>query len=131
MKNTNITYAVALDYVLSHADLPENIADRLVALKDAVAKRNAHSTTTSPEKKAADKVKRAEARQSFLNEMLPIVRKGMDTTPRTVKEIYERIKNDVPEDFTISKLQYMFTKNEVGADVVKVNNGKHPFTYHI
>ena len=92
MKNTNITYAVALDYVLSHADLPENIADRLVALKDAVAKRNAHSTTTSPEKKAADKVKRAEARQSFLNEMLPIVRKGMDTTPRTVKEIYERIK---------------------------------------
>ena len=131
MKNTNITYAVALDYVLSHADLPENIAERLVALKDAIAKRNAHNSTTSPEKKAADKVKRAEARQTFLNEMLPIVRKGMDTTPRTIKEIYERIKNDVPEDFTISKLQYMFTKNEVGADVVKVDNGKNPFTYHI
>ena len=130
MKST-VTYAIALDYVLNQVELPEAIHERLSDLQTALAKRNQHHGEASPAKKEADKAKRAENRKQVLDAIVPLVRQAMDTEPRTVKEIFERMKDNCPEGFTIPKLQYMFTHNEIGDDVVKVDNGKNPFTYHI
>ena len=132
MKNI-ITYTTALDYVLTNYPVPENIAERLTALKVSVEKRNASHGSDEAKAKANEKRKAETAakRAEFLTKVVPIVRKGLSTTPRTDKEIYNAIEGDVPADMTLARVRYMLVHNEVGADVVKVDNGKNPNTYYI
>ena len=131
MKNI-VTYTTALDYVLSNYPVPENIAERLVALKASVEKRNASHGSDEARAKANDKRKAETAakRAEYLKVAVPIVREGMSITPRTDKEIYEAMRN-VPADMTLAKVRYMLVHNEIGDDVVTVKNGKNPNTYYI
>lgn len=131
-KNT-ITYTTALDYVLTNYPVPENIAERLTALKASVEKRNASHGSDEAKAKANEKRKAETAakRAEFLAKVVPIVREGLSTTQRTDKEIYAAIEHDVPADLTLERVRYMLVHNEVGADVVTVKNGKNPNTYYI
>ena len=128
-----ITYAEAINYVMSNYPLPENIAERLSALKASVEKRNASHGSDEARAKANEKRKAETAakRAEFLTKMVPIVREGISTTPRTDKEIYAAIEHDVPADMTLAKVRYMLVHNEVGEDIVTVKNGKNPNTYYM
>lgn len=133
MTKNIITYTAAINYVLTNCTLPENIAERLTALKASVEKRNASHGSDEARAKANDKRKAETAakRAEFLAQMVPIVREGINTTPRTDKEIYAAIEHDVPADMTLAKVRYMLVHGEVGEDIVKVDNGKNPNTYYM
>ena len=129
----NITYTTAINYVMEHYDLPENIAEKMTALREMVEKRNAHHGSDESREKAAAKRKdkTAAERAAYLNEIVPLVRTGIDGTARTADEILERVKNVVPTEFSIAKLRYMLSHNELGDDIIVVGNGRNPKTYYI
>lgn len=133
MTKNIITYTAALDYVLSNYPVPENISERLVALKASVEKRNASHGSDEARVKANEKRKAETAakRTEFLAKTVPIVREGITTTPRTDKEIYAAIEHNVPADMSLAKVRYMLVHGEVGEDIVKVDNGKNPNTYYM
>lgn len=55
---------------------------------------------------------------------------GVMTTPMTVKEIFAKCENDLPDDFTMHKIQYALL-NYWRDEVVKIDNGKSAFTYMV
>ncbi len=60
----------------------------------------------------------------------PIVLSAITGVALTVKDIFTTCENDLPEDFTASKIQYAllhYWANEVN----KIDNGKGPFTYQV
>lgn len=133
MAKNIITYTEALNYITTNYELPENIAERVNALKASIEKRNATHGSEESMKKAAEKKKAETAakRAEYLAQVVPIVREGLSTTPRTDKEVYNAIEHNVPADLTLARVRYMLVHNELGEDVVKVDNGKNPNTYYI
>lgn len=55
---------------------------------------------------------------------------GVMTEPMTVKEIFAKCENDLPNGFTAHKIQYALL-NYWCDEVVKIDNGKAPFTYMV
>ena len=55
---------------------------------------------------------------------------GVMTEPMTVKAIFAKCENDLPNDFTAHKIQYALL-NYWRDEVVKIDNGKGPFTYMV
>lgn len=127
-----ITYPVALDYVLTHCELPENIAERLTALKASVEKRNASHGSDEAKAKQAEKRKAetAKARAELVATVAPILRDELSHFPRgcTAKELYENVKEMLPLDFSAPKVQNILLR-EMASEVVKIDNGRNPNTY--
>lgn len=133
MAKNIVTYTTALDYVLTNYPVPENIAERLNALKVAVEKRNAthgkaETIAARKEKVAAE---RAEARSKVIDTVGLVIRAALTTTPQTDKEIYDKCAANLPEDMTLPKVRYILSRGELGESVAKNDNGKNPNTYYI
>ena len=80
---------------------------------------------TEYEKSAA----KSQAKSDAYDAAKPIVLSVMDT-PMTVKEIFAKCENDLPDGFTPHKIQYALL-NYWSDEVVKIDNGKGPFTYMV
>lgn len=59
---------------------------------------------------------------------MPIVEKVLDATPRTSKEIFTLVQNELPEGFTANKVQYLLL-HQLADKVEKHENGKNANTY--
>ena len=57
-----------------------------------------------------------------------VVMSCVGSTPMTVSEIYDACADELPEGFSKSKIQYA-VRELWGAELVKHENGKNPFTY--
>ena len=55
---------------------------------------------------------------------------GVMTKPMTVKEIFAKCENNLPDGFTAHKIQYALL-NYWRDEVVKIDNGKSAFTYMV
>ena len=132
MTKNVVTYSVALDYVLTNYPVPENIAERLTALKASVEKRNASHGSDEAKAKQAEKRKAetAAARAELIAKVAPAIRKVMSETPMTEKEIFEAAKAELPTDFSAIKVRNVLLR-EMASEVVKVDNGRNPNTYHL
>lgn len=130
MAKNIITYTAALDYVLSQYPLPENIAERLNALKASVEKRNATHGSDEAKAKQAEKRKTetAAARAELIAKVAPAIRKVMSEKPMTEKEIFEAAKTELPVDFSAIKVRNVLLR-EMADEVVKADNGRNPNTY--
>lgn len=130
MAKNIITYTAALDYVLSQYPLPENIAERLTALKASVEKRNASHGSDEAKAKQAEKRKAetAAARAELVAKVAPAIRKVMSEKPMTEKEIFEAAKAELPADFSAIKVRNVLLR-EMANEVDKAGNGRNPNTY--
>lgn len=130
MTKNIITYPVALDYVLTNYELPENIAERLTALKASVEKRNASHGSDEAKAKQAEKRKAETAakRAELTAQVIPVIRAVMSDKPMTEKEIFEAAKANLPADFSAIKVRNILLR-EMEPMVVKVGNGRNPNTY--
>ena len=129
MKNTltrvdALNYAIAAvtnsDEVLTN---PDEIVEVLTKIRDQIAK----PRKSSDEAKAKAKDKRAKARTALMEQVLPIVRKGV-ADGGTAKEIYERCADALPADFTAAKVQYILL-HEMADEVDKVEQKGKPNVY--
>lgn len=87
----------------------------------------------SEEKKAAINAKRKEAtataRAELVAKVAPVIRKTA-VTPMTAKEIYEAVKDELPADFTVNKIQNILIR-EMAPELDKVETKGKPNTYQI
>ena len=132
MTKNVVTYSVALDYVLTNYPVPENIAERLTALKASVEKRNTTHGSDESRAKSAEKRKAETAakRAELIAKVAPAIRKVMSEAPMTEKEIFEAAKAELPTDFSAIKVRNVLLR-EMASEVVKVDNGRNPNTYHL
>lgn len=130
MTKNIITYTAALDYVLSQYPLPENIAERLTALKASVEKRNASHGSDEAKAKQAEKRKAETAakRAEMTAQVIPVIRAAMSNKPMTEKEIFEAAADNLPADFSAIKVRNVLLR-EMADEVVKADNGRNPNTY--
>lgn len=130
MTKNIITYTAALDYVLSQYPLPENIAERLTALKASVEKRNASHGSDEARTKQAEKRKAETAakRAEMAAQVIPVIRAAMSNKPMTEKEIFEAAADNLPADFSAIKVRNVLLR-EMADEVVKADNGRNPNTY--
>lgn len=130
MTKNIITYPVALDYVLTNYELPENIAERLTALKASVEKRNATHGSDEARAKQAEKRKAETAakRAELTAQVIPVIRAAMSDKPMTEKEIFEAAKANLPADFSAIKVRNILLR-EMEPMVAKADNGRNPNTY--
>ena len=130
MTKNIITYTAALDYVLTNYPVPENIAERLTALKASVEKRNATHGSDESRAKAAEKRKAETAakRAEMVAQVIPVIRAAMSTKPMTEKEIFEAAADNLPADFSAIKVRNVLLR-EMADEVVKADNGRNPNTY--
>lgn len=71
---------------------------------------------------------KANAKQDAYTAAKPIVLDVMDSTPRTVKDIFALCEETLPEGFTAAKIQYAFL-HYWQDEIVKHDNGKSANTY--
>ena len=130
MTKNVVTYSVALDYVLTNYPVPENIAERLTALKASVEKRNSTHGSDEARAKQAEKRKAETAakRAEMTAQVIPVIRAVMSTKPMTEKEIFEAAANNLPADFSAIKVRNVLLR-EMADEVVKADNGRNPNTY--
>lgn len=104
---------IALNAYLNNNDNTVDIAAIKSALADEVAKMNEVS----------------DSKMKIYNDAQSVVFNVMTyDKPLTVKEIYTACEDDLPEDFSTSKLQYALLR--YWSDKVKAfDNGKNPKTY--
>ena len=74
-------------------------------------------------------VVKAQAKANAYDAAKPIVF-GVMTEPMTVKEIFAKCENDLPDGFTAHKIQYALL-HYWNDEVVKIDNGKSAFTYMV
>ena len=74
-------------------------------------------------------VAKSQAKANAYDAAKPIVF-GVMTEPMTVKEIFAKCENDLPDGFTAHKIQYALL-NYWRDEVVKIDNGKSAFTYMV
>ena len=126
MKNT-ITRVDALNIAINSIPMdienPTEVVEVLTKIRDQIAK----PRKTSDEAKAKAKDKRAKARTTLMEQVLPIVREGV-ADGGTAKEIYERCANALPADFTTAKVQYILL-HEMADEVIKVEQKGKPNVY--
>lgn len=131
MTKNVVTYSVALDYVLTNYLVPENIAERLTALKASVEKRNASHGSDEAKAKQAErrKAETAAKRAELTAQVIPVIRAVMSVDkPMTEKEIFEAASDNLPADFTPVKVRNVLLR-EMEPMVVKNDNGRNPNTY--
>lgn len=129
MKNT-LTRVDALNYAIAAVTNstevltnPDEVVEVLTKIRDQIAK----PRTTSDEAKAKAKAKRADARATLMEKVLPIVREGI-ADGGTAKEIYERCADALPADFTANKVQYILL-HEMADEVNKIEVKGKPNVY--
>ena len=129
MKNT-ITRVDALNNaitVLNTLDAStidrEATAEILTKIRDQIAK----PRKTSDETKAKRKEKNAVARASLMEQVMPIIRDGIGDGG-TAKEIFERCKESLPDDFSDKKVQYILL-HEMAKEVEKIETKGKPNVY--
>ena len=81
---------------------------------------------TEYEKSAA----KASAKMDAYEQAKPIVLSAIADTALTVKDIFAVCENELPDGFTASKVQYGLLHYWTD-EVVKIDNGKAPFTYQV
>ena len=81
----------------------------------------------SDEAKAKRKEKNAAARASLMEQVMPIIRDGIGDGG-TAKEIFERCKESLPEDFSDKKVQYILL-HEMAEEVEKIEAKNKPNVY--
>ena len=93
-------------------------------------------TPLSDEAKArinfARKEKTAAARAALMEKVLPVLRSALSKYDMaiTAKELYENAKDNLPEDFTASKVQYVLL-HELVDEVDKIDDGRNANTYRL
>jgi len=126
MKNT-ITRVDALNFAIdtinTYRENDTAVCDVLTKIRDQIAK----PRKTSDETKAKAKAKRADARATLMEQVLPIVRESV-AIGGTAKEIYERCADALPADFTTAKVQYILL-HEMADEVVKTEVKNKPNVY--
>ena len=126
MKNT-ITRVDALNIAINSIPMdienPTEVVDVLTKIRDQIAK----PRKSSDEAKAKAKDKRAKARATLMEQVLPIVREGV-ADGGTAKEIFERCADALPADFTVAKVQYILL-HEMADEVDKVEQKGKPNIY--
>ncbi len=127
MKNT-ITRVDALNIAINSIpmDIDENpieVIEVLTKIRDQIAK----PRTTSDEAKAKRKEKNAAARAALMEQVLPVIREGI-SDGGTAKEIFERCKESLPEDFSDKKVQYILL-HEMADEVEKIEAKGKPNVY--
>lgn len=131
MTKNVVTYSVALDYVLNNYPVPENIAERLTALKASVEKRNSTHGSDEARAKQAEKRKAETAakRAEMTAQVIPVIRAAMSVDkPMTEKEIFNAAADNLPADFTPIKVRNILLR-EMEPMVIKTDNGRNPNTY--
>jgi len=71
---------------------------------------------------------KAEANAQMYEEAKAVVLAALTDTPQTALEIFEAVADDLPDDFTSTKVSYALA-HRWEADVVKHDNGRKPNTY--
>ena len=113
----------AIDTITTYRENDTAVCDVLAKIRDQIAK----PRKTSDEAKAKAKAKRADARAALMEQVLPIIRKGV-VDGGTAKEIFERCADALPADFTANKVQYILL-NEMADEVVKTEAKGKPNVY--
>ena len=129
MKNT-ITRVDALNYAIAAVTNstetltnPDEIVEVLTKVRDQIAK----PRKTSDASKEKAKIKRANARAELMTQVLPIIREAI-ADGGTAKEIFERCADDLPDDFTSAKVQYILL-HEMKDEVEKIEQKGKPNVY--
>ena len=127
MKNT-MTYAVALSTAIdSIKDTNPEVAERLTALRETLAKRSQRSEDSKAKASAKRKEATAKARTELCEQVVPILREVI-TTDMTAKEIYSAAAERLPQDFTAAKVQNILLR-EMKDELVKTEAKGKANTY--
>ena len=127
MKNT-MTYAVALSTAIdSIKDTNPEVAERLTTLRETLAKRSQRSEDSKAKASAKRKTQTAEKRAEMASIVVPVLRKVIDRD-MTAKEIFERAKEFLPQDFTVNKIQ-TYLLREMKDELVKTEAKNKANTY--
>ena len=113
----------AIDTITTYRENDTAVCDVLAKIRDQIAK----PRKTSDEAKAKAKAKRADARATLMEQVLPIVREGV-ADGGTAKEIFERCADALPADFTAAKVQYILL-HEMADEVIKTEAKGKPNVY--
>ena len=128
MKNT-ITRVDALNIAINSIPMdienPTEVVEVLTKIRDQIAKPRKTSDTA----KANAKAKRADARATLMEQVLPTIREAA-VDGGTAKEIFERCADALPKDFTAAKVQYILL-HELADEVVKTEVKGKPNTYRL
>ena len=129
MKNT-MTYSVALSTAIeTMKDTMPEVAERLTALRETLAKRSQRSDDSKAKASAKRKAQNAEKRAELCAQVLPILRDTI-TTDMTAKEIFTNAQERLPQDFTVAKVQYILL-HEMRDEVVKTETKGKANTYRL
>ena len=82
---------------------------------------------------AARKEKTAIARKALMDIVLPLIKQAMPQDAEnaiTAKELYEKVKNELPADFTANKVQYVLL-HEMAQNVNKIETKGKANTYFL
>ena len=128
MKNT-ITRVDALNIAINSIPMdienPTEVVEVLTKIRDQIAKPRKTSDTA----KANAKAKRADARATLMEQVLPTIREAI-ADGGTAKEIFERCADALPADFSAAKVQYILL-HEMADEVVKTEVKGKPNTYRL
>ena len=129
MKNT-MTYAVALTTAIDtmKGTMPE-VAERLTALRDTLAKRSQRSDDSKAKASAKRKEQNAAKRAEMCAQVMPILR-DVITTDMTAKEIFTAAQDRLPQDFTAAKIQAILLR-EMKDEVIKTESKGKANTYRL
>ena len=129
MKNT-MTYAVALSTAIdTMKDTMPEVAERLTALRDTLAKRSQRSDDSKAKASAKRKEQTAAKRAEMCEQVVPILRDVM-TADMTAKEIFSAAQERLPQDFTVGKVQAILLR-EMKDEVVKTETKNKANTYRL
>lgn len=129
MKNT-MTYAVALSTAIETVkDTMPDVAERLTALRETLAKRSQRSEDSKAKASAKRKEQNAAKRAEMCAQVVPILRDVM-TADMTAKEIFSAAQERLPQDFTTAKVQYILL-HEMADEVDKIEQKGKPNIYKL
>lgn len=129
MKNT-MTYAVALSTAIETVkDTMPDVAERLTALRETLAKRSQRSEDSKAKASAKRKEQNAMKRAEMCAQVVPILRDVM-TTDMTAKEIFSAAAERLPQNFTAAKVQAILLR-EMKDEVIKTETKGKANTYRL
>lgn len=129
MKNT-MTYSVALSTAIdAMKDTNPEVAERLTALREQMAKRSERSDEAKTKQNEQRKTKTAAARAELVAQVMPALRAVIDHD-MTAKEIFEAAKDSLPADFTAPKVQNIL-RREMADELIKTETKGKANTYRM
>lgn len=108
---------------------PDEVIERLTALRETVSKRGERSDEAKEKASAKRKEQAAAKRAELCAKVLPILREVI-TTDMTAKEIFTAVKERLPQDFTANKVQYILL-NDMKDEIVKTEAKGKANTYRL